>query len=132
MPASPEPAAPGAEHPDEPDDAVFAALADATRRRVLRAVAEEGPVTATALADRLPVTRQAIAKHLAVLRDAGLVEHERAGRETLFTAQPTALADAGRWLMATGSAWDDRLARLASRAEAKRRRRPGSNGLRAR
>lgn len=111
--------------------AVFEALADPTRRAVLRNVAERGPVTATELAAVLPVTRQAIAKHLAVLRDAGLVTGERAGRETRFTAQPATLAAAGRWLMATGSAWDDRLARLARRAEAKRRRRSGPNGLRA-
>ena len=43
---------------------MFAALADPTRRDVLRAVAERGPVTATALAGGLPVSRQAVAKHL--------------------------------------------------------------------
>jgi DNA-binding transcriptional ArsR family regulator len=112
--------------------AVFEALADPTRRAVLRNVAERGPVTATELATVLPITRQAIAKHLVVLRDAGLVEQERAGRETRFTAQPAALAAAGQWLMATGSAWDDRLARLARRAEAKRSRGSGPNGVRAR
>ena len=64
--------------------AVFDALSDSTRRQVLRGVAERGPVTATELATVLPITRQAVAKHLGVLRDAGLVEPERVGRETLF------------------------------------------------
>jgi ArsR family transcriptional regulator, cadmium/lead-responsive transcriptional repressor len=96
--------------------AVFEALADATRRAVLRDVAERGPVTATQLAADLPVTRQAIAKHLAVLREAGLVDQERAGRETRFRATPAPMADASRWLDATGAAWDDRLGRLAARA----------------
>jgi DNA-binding transcriptional ArsR family regulator len=95
--------------------AVFAALADPTRRAVLRDVAEEGPLTATELADRLPVTRQAIAKHLAVLQEAGLVEPTRAGRENRFSATPGRMADAGRWLAATGSAWDGRLDRLSRR-----------------
>jgi DNA-binding transcriptional ArsR family regulator len=99
--------------------AVFEALADATRRAVLRDVAERGPLTATELAADLPVTRQAIAKHLAVLREAGLVDRERAGRETRFRATPGPMADASRWLDATGSAWDDRLSRLAARARDK-------------
>jgi DNA-binding transcriptional ArsR family regulator len=95
--------------------AVFEALADPTRRAVLRDVAERGPVTATELASGLPVTRQAIAKHLAVLRAAGLVAPERAGRESRFSATPEPMLDAGRWLDATGAAWDDRLGRLAAR-----------------
>jgi DNA-binding transcriptional ArsR family regulator len=96
--------------------AVFDALADPTRRTVLRHVAEQGPRTATELASDLPVTRQAVAKHLAVLREAGLVQPERLGRETRYSATLGPLTDAGRWLTRTGAAWDDRLARLAGRA----------------
>lgn len=96
--------------------AVFEALADPTRRLVLRDVAEQGPRTATELAAGLPVTRQAVAKHLAVLREAGLVRPERQGRETRYSATLGPLTDAGRWLTNTGAAWDDRLERLARRA----------------
>jgi DNA-binding transcriptional ArsR family regulator len=96
--------------------AVFDALADPTRRAVLRDVAEHGPRTATELATQLPVTRQAVAKHLAVLRAAGLVEPERSGRETRFTATLAPLTEAGRWLARTGDAWDGRLQRLEQRA----------------
>ena len=107
MPASPEPDVGG-----EPPDALFAALADPTRRRVLRAVADRGPVTATALADGLPVTRQAVAKHLGLLAEAGLVASERTGRETRFTARTEAFDDLATWAATTGRRWDDRLARL--------------------
>jgi DNA-binding transcriptional ArsR family regulator len=96
--------------------AVFEALADPTRRAVLRNVATHGPRTATELAAELPVSRQAVAKHLAVLRDAGLVAHERAGREARFTATLAPLADAERWLRVAGAAWDERLARLRDHA----------------
>lgn len=96
--------------------AVFEALADPTRRAVLRAVAETGPRTATELAELIPVSRQAITKHLGVLRAAALVDQERQGRETRWTATTQPLAEAGAWLRATGSAWDDRLDRLARRA----------------
>jgi DNA-binding transcriptional ArsR family regulator len=119
VPASPDPAAvPARGRPrvgpggDEPPDALFAALADPTRRAVLRAVAEDGPVTATALAGRLPVTRQAVAKHLALLREAGLVAPEREGRETRFTAVSEPLDDLAAWAESAGRRWDDRLARL--------------------
>jgi DNA-binding transcriptional ArsR family regulator len=95
---------------------VFEALADATRRAVLRDVVARGPRTATELAAELPVSRQAVAKHLAVLREAGLVAHERTGREARFSATLGPLDDAAAWLRATGDAWDGRLARLAERA----------------
>ena len=68
----------GAEH----QQAVFAALADPTRRAVLRSIASGEASTATELAERLPVTRQAVRKHLALLEQAQLVDAERVGRET--------------------------------------------------
>jgi DNA-binding transcriptional ArsR family regulator len=126
VPASPDPSARGASgapgargraHGHEPPDALFAALADGTRRRILRTVAEHGPVTATALAGHVPVTRQAVAKHLALLRDAGLVTAERAGRETRFTAATAPLDDLAAWAEAAGRRWDARLDRLRRRLE---------------
>jgi DNA-binding transcriptional ArsR family regulator len=129
VPASPDPSATGARSATgapgarsragerEPPDALFAALADGTRRRILRTVAEHGPVTATALAGHVPVTRQAVAKHLALLRDAGLVTAERAGRETRFTAATAPLDDLAAWAEAAGRRWDDRLDRLRRRLE---------------
>ena len=57
----------------DPAGAVFGALADPTRRFVVRCLAEGGPVTATELAEQLPITRQAVTKHLAALHEAGLV-----------------------------------------------------------
>lgn len=109
--------------PDAGDavEAVFAALADPTRRAVLRDVAEQGPATATEVARRLPVTRQAVAKHLAVLQDAGLVQPSRAGRENRFSARTAPLGDAERWLADAGSAWDGRLRRLAALAQGRSR-----------
>jgi DNA-binding transcriptional ArsR family regulator len=111
----------GGRDPDRVAGAVFAALADPTRRTVLRRVAEEGPVTATELAGHLPVSRQAVAKHLAVLEEAGLVVPRRHGRENRFEATPGPLAEAGAWLARAEAAWDDRLGRLAALARTPRR-----------
>ena len=92
--------------------AVFSALADPTRRSIVRALSDGHAVTASALAAELPVTRQAVAKHLAALRDAGLAIAEPAGRETRYRLTPAPFADAMRWMAHTGARWDDRLARL--------------------
>ena len=96
----------------EAPDAVFAALADPTRREVLRLVAERGPTSATLLERELPVTRQAIVKHLVVLSRAGLVTGQRTGQEVRFALVPTSLNDASEWIAEIGSLWDERLARL--------------------
>ncbi|MPY95157.1 MAG: metalloregulator ArsR/SmtB family transcription factor [Acidimicrobiia bacterium] len=101
-------------------DAVFDALADTTRRAVLRAVAEDGPLTATELAARLPVSRQAVAKHLDVLREAGLVSSARSGRDVRFSFHAEPLGEAVDWITATGARWDRRLAALQRRLEPER------------
>lgn len=93
-------------------DAVFAALADPTRRRVLRLVAERGPMSATLLERELPVSRQAIVKHLVVLSQAGLVTRQRAGQEVRYALAPAPLDDVSAWIAEIGSQWDERLARL--------------------
>lgn len=97
--------------PDDPVDAVFAALADDTRRAVMRHLAD-GPATPSQLAGRLPVSRQAVSKHLEVLRHAGLVASDRVGREHRYTLTPEPLTDAVSWISTVGSRWDERLAAL--------------------
>ena len=108
---------PGAATDDAAAGAVFAALADPTRRRIVRALADGDTVTASSLAAGLPVTRQAVAKHLAALRAAGLAVAEPAGRETRYRLTPAPFTDAVRWMASTGARWDDRLARLDRRLE---------------
>lgn len=93
-------------------DAVFTALADPTRRQVLRLVAERGPASATALERELPVSRQAIVKHLATLSRAGLVIGERQGQEVRYALVPTPLEDAAAWIAEIEAQWDKRLERL--------------------
>jgi DNA-binding transcriptional ArsR family regulator len=102
----------------EPD--VFAALGDPTRRTVLEEVASRGSATATELAVPLGITRQAVAKHLGVLADAGLVDAQRAGRETRYRPTPAPMGEAISWMAEVGGRWDERLAAL-ERSVARRR-----------
>jgi DNA-binding transcriptional ArsR family regulator len=97
-------------------DDVFGALADPTRREVMRTLAVQPGLTASRLAGDLPMTRQAVAKHLAALSGAGLVEARREGRETRYTLTPAPLAGAMEWMADVGAQWDARLARLGERA----------------
>jgi DNA-binding transcriptional ArsR family regulator len=96
----------------DPADAVFDALADPMRRRLLSQIAAH-PATATELAGDLPISRQAVAKHLTSLSRAGLLERERSGRDVRYRVTPAPLSSAVSWMAEVGGQWDDRLARLA-------------------
>ena len=101
---------------DEDLGALFAALADPTRRQVIRSLSGAEPVTASGLAAELPITRQAIAKHLGALERAGLVEPHREGRETRYRLTPEPLDGAIAWMEEVGARWDRSLAKLSERA----------------
>lgn len=90
--------------------AVFAALADPTRRALLDSLARSGPATVSELAARLPITRQAVAKHLTQLVDAGLlVAGEPDGRRVPYRLRPEPVRAALAWLSAMANRWDERL-----------------------
>jgi len=99
------------------DDALWAAFADPTRRRVLEALLEEGEATTTSLAEGLPITRQAVAKHLVVLNRVGLVAGQRQGREVRYAVQPERLDDAADSMARVAAQWDRRLSRIKRLAE---------------
>jgi DNA-binding transcriptional ArsR family regulator len=99
-------------------DRVFGALADPTRRHILRLLAEGRPLSASALAGRLPVTRQAVVQHLSVLQQSSLVSSRRSGREVLFTVEPEALTLTASWMTRLAETWSERLELLKRVAEA--------------
>ena len=107
---------PGLAPADGDVGAVFAALADPTRREVVRSLAQRPGLTASHLAGELPMSRQAVAKHLAALERAGLVTPRREGRETRYRLTPEPLGDAIAWMEEVGARWDRSLARLSERA----------------
>ena len=100
------------------EDALWAAVADPTRRRVLDALLEQVEATTTTLADGLPVTRQAVAKHLVVLNRVGLVSGVRRGREVRYAVQPERLDEAAEAMAQVAAKWDRRLVRIKRLAEA--------------
>jgi DNA-binding transcriptional ArsR family regulator len=99
------------------DDALWSAIGDPTRRRMLDLLLIDGDGTATTLGHQLPVTRQAVAKHLGVLDRVGLVEATQVGRERRYRVDEAQLARAVAQLASVGSAWDARLQRIKRIAE---------------
>jgi DNA-binding transcriptional ArsR family regulator len=82
-------------------DAVFAALADPTRRRILSMLLEDD-MAVTDVADPFEMSLAAISKHLAVLTRAGLVSQERRGRITWCRLEPDALRGVSVWMQGFG------------------------------
>jgi DNA-binding transcriptional ArsR family regulator len=90
-------------------DAVFAALADPTRRAMVAAVAGGGPQSAGALAAPHAMSLPAASKHLSVLTRAGLLTRERQGRHQVFSLNAEPFDDAVSWLEQHRRFWNDRL-----------------------
>jgi len=105
---------------------VFFALGDGTRLAVVKRLLAAGALSATALAQDAAISRQAIVKHLQVLEDAGLVEHERKGREVLYALDRRRIDEARAFLDAISAGWDRALDKLKELVESPRpvRRRP--------
>ena len=92
-------------------DRVFAALADATRRDILRRTAV-GEHSVSALARQYPVSFAAVQKHVAVLERAGLVVKRRQGREHLVSADVTTVRRVREHLEQLEALWRARLDRF--------------------
>ena len=80
-------------------DAVFKALADPTRRRLLDRLRARNGQSLSELCARAEMTRQAVTKHLAILEAANLVVTQKSGREKLHYLNPVPINEiAERWI----------------------------------
>ena len=82
-------------------DAVFAALADPTRRTILSMLLEDD-MAVTDVAEPFEMSLAAISKHLTILTRAGLIAQEKRGRVKWCKLEPDALRDASVWMQAFG------------------------------
>jgi DNA-binding transcriptional ArsR family regulator len=87
---------------------IFHALSDATRRGMLRALAD-GERTVTELAEPFPISLAAVSKHIKVLENAGLIRREVRWRTHVCRLAPEPLAEAHDWLGFYERFWTDRL-----------------------
>ena len=94
-------------------DLLFRALADATRRDIVRRTMGE-QFSVSALAREYAMSFAAVQKHVAVLERAGLVEKRRSGREQLVRGRVEILRDVHRALDELETLWRDRIDRIDS------------------
>jgi DNA-binding transcriptional ArsR family regulator len=92
-------------------DLLFGALADPTRRDILRR-AHEGRLSVSGLAREYPISLAAVQKHVAVLERSELVSKHRVGRESIVRAEAGALARAHAALERLESDWRGRIERI--------------------
>ncbi len=93
-------------------DRMFHALADATRRDILRRSAA-GTLSVSRLAEAYAMSFAAVQKHVAVLERAGLITKERRGREHLVRTDPDAVHRAQRALDELEAGWRGRVDRMS-------------------
>jgi DNA-binding transcriptional ArsR family regulator len=86
--------------------AVFAALADPTRRRILEQLSGQGVSRVTALAKPFRMSLPAISRHLRVLENAHLIKRQRHGRVHLMRTDTAGLQEARKWIAQCAAAWE--------------------------
>src|SRR5712675_861925 len=99
-------------------DAVFAALADPTRRAIMERLAASGELTVGDIAEPFQISAPAISRHLQVLERAGLIERRTERQWRLVRLRREALRPVESWLMRQQRHWSDALDRLEALAAA--------------
>ncbi|BCN42710.1 ArsR/SmtB family transcription factor [Prescottella equi] len=92
-------------------DALFHALADRTRRDILRHVLA-GEHSVSALAEKYDMSFAAVQKHVSVLQNAGLLTKRRRGREQLASGDVAAVRSVASMLTELEDVWRGRIARI--------------------
>jgi DNA-binding transcriptional ArsR family regulator len=86
--------------------AVFAALADPTRREIVQRLSQQGETRVTTLAQPFHMSLPAISRHLRVLEKARLITRHRRGREHLIRSHNAGLEDARKWIAQCAAGWE--------------------------
>lgn len=91
---------------------VFDAIADPTRRRLIRLLAEAEEIPLHELTVQFDMGRTAVSKHLTVLKEAGLVLDRKVGRETRFRLNAGPLREVQDWVAFYTRFWSMNMLRL--------------------
>lgn len=89
---------------------IFAAVADANRRRIIELLAERER-TVGELAAQLGIAQPSVSQHVTLLREVGLVASERRGTTSMLSLTPGPLQDVAAWCLAQGETSAGRLTR---------------------
>ncbi|MEC0231767.1 ArsR/SmtB family transcription factor [Paenibacillus alba] len=91
---------------------VFDAVADPTRRQLIRILAEAEELPLHELTTQFQMGRTAVSKHLTILKEAGLVLDRKVGRETRFRLNAAPLREIQDWAAFYSKFWRTNMLRL--------------------
>ena len=94
-----------------PQDRIFHALADPSRRAIFESLAD-GEAAVSDLTARFSISQPAVSQHLATLRKAGLVDGRREGRFVYYRIDPKGLDPLVDWIAHYRAFWRERVDRL--------------------
>jgi DNA-binding transcriptional ArsR family regulator len=94
-------------------DAVFAALADPTRRAIIERLSR-GEARVTEVAEPFAMSLNAVSKHIRVLEASGVVERHRKGRDHILSINTSSLDEVDGWIERTRRYWEKRLDAMES------------------
>ena len=89
-------------------DAVFAALADPTRRAIIERLSR-GEARVTEIAEPFAMSLNAVSKHIRVLEASGVVERHRKGRDHILSINTRSLDEVDGWIVRMRRYWEERL-----------------------
>jgi DNA-binding transcriptional ArsR family regulator len=90
----------------------FDAIADPTRRRLIRLLAESEEIPLHELTAQFQMGRTAVSKHLTILKEAGMVLDRKVGRETRFRLNASPLREIQDWVAFYSKFWSANMLRL--------------------
>lgn len=88
---------------------VYVAIADPTRRKLLRLLADAEELPLHELTAQFQMGRTAVSKHLAILKEAGLVADRKVGRETRYRLNAAPLREIENWVSFYSKFWSERI-----------------------
>ena len=91
---------------------VYDAVADPTRRKLLRMLADVEELPLHEITVHFQMGRTAVSKHLSILKDADLVIARKVGRETRYRLNATPLKEIQDWVSFYEGFWKERIAKL--------------------
>lgn len=91
---------------------VFDAVADPTRRQLIRLLSEAEELPLHELTPHFQMGRTAVSKHLTILKEAGLVVDRKVGRETRFRLNASPLQEIQDWVAYYTQFWSTNMLRL--------------------
>ncbi|KOR82971.1 transcriptional regulator [Bacillus sp. FJAT-22058] len=88
---------------------IYVAIADPTRRKLLRLLADVEELPLNELTEHFEMGRTAVSKHLAILKEAGLVISRKVGRETRYRLNAGPLREIEDWVSFYRRFWSERI-----------------------